>query len=151
LLAGGAAEESYFDQCPDTGIVRKVRPDFLRKGHILVDIKTTRDAEVGAFAKDIAFYSYHLSAAYYLDVVSSVLGQNYSDFIIIAVEKVAPYGVSVLHLDQGTIDAGRFLYKKALRKLKECRETGLYTGYPDKVLSVSLPAYAFPHEEIDGE
>lgn len=146
LLTGGAAEESYFDQCPDTGIVRKARPDFLRQGHIIVDVKTTTDAEPVAFAKQIANFMYHVSAAYYLDIVSNVLGQRFDQFIIIAVEKSPPYGVSVHLLDEGTIDAGRFLYKKALKTLKECRDSNQYPGYPDAILSTAIPPWAFPSE-----
>jgi hypothetical protein len=148
LLTGGAAEESYFDQCPETGIVRKVRPDFLRQGHMIVDLKTTEDASPNAFMRSIAKYHYELSGAYYLDVVSNVMGQNFKDFIIIAVEKKPPYAVAVYRLDDGAIDAGRFLYQKALRILKRCKETGDYHGYADEVLSLGLPAWAFPSEEF---
>lgn len=146
LLAGGHAEESYFDQCPDTGIVRKARPDFLRQGHIIVDVKTTTDAEPETFRKDIAKYKYHLSAAYYLDVISAVLGERFDQFIIIAVEKSPPYGVSVHLLDEGTVDAGRFLYKKALKILKECKDKNQWPAYPDEILSSSLPHWAWPQE-----
>lgn len=146
LLAGGAAEESYFDQCSETGIVRKVRPDFLRDGHIIVDVKTTTDAEPSEFAKAIARFNYHVSAAYYLDVVSSVIGQKFNQFIIIAVEKTPPFGVSVHLLDEGTIDAGRFLYKKALKILKECKDKNQFPGYPDDILTTSLPSWAWPVE-----
>lgn len=147
LLAGGHSEESYFDQCPETGLIRKVRPDFSRQGHIIVDLKTTIDAEPETFRRDIARYKYHLSGAYYLDVVSAVTGEKFNQFIIIAVEKSPPYGVSVHLLDEGTVDAGRFLYKKALKILKECKEKNEWPAYPDRILNSAIPHYAFPQEE----
>jgi hypothetical protein len=147
LLSDGAAEESYFDQCPETGLVRKVRPDFLRQGHIIVDVKTTTNGEPRTFERAIATFNYHLSAAYYLDVVSSVTGERFDQFIIVAVEKEAPFGVSVHLLDDGTIGAGRHLYKKALNTLKECKSKNAWPGYPDEILSASLPHWAFPSEE----
>lgn len=146
LLTGGAAEESYFDQCPDTGIVRKARPDFLRQGHIIVDVKTTTDADPADFARTIANFGYHISAAYYLDVVTNVLGQKFDQFIIIAVEKSPPYAVSVHLLDEGTIDAGRYLYRKALKTLAECRKKNEWPGYPDQILNTAIPPWAFPSE-----
>lgn len=146
LLAAGEPESSYLDQCPDTGLVRKVRPDYLRKGHMVVDVKTTNDAEPREFAKAIANFQYHLSGAMYLDVISNVTGQNYDKFIIVAVEKKPPYGVSVHCLDDGTIDAGRFLYRKALRILKECKDKDQWPGYPDEVLMTAIPPWAFPQE-----
>ncbi|MGE0527858.1 MAG: PD-(D/E)XK nuclease-like domain-containing protein [Bdellovibrionales bacterium] len=147
LLSGGAAEESYFWQDPDTGIICKCRPDFLRDGHILVDIKTTQNADPSDFTKQIANFKYHLQAAFYLDGVSEVVGQRFDQFIIIAIEKSAPYGISVHLLDEATIDAGRFLYKKALKILKECKIKNQYPGYPDQILTTAIPSWAWPSEE----
>jgi hypothetical protein len=147
LLAGGASEESYFDVCPETGLVRKARPDFLKDGHIIVDVKTTTDADPKEFEKDVANFGYHISAAYYLDVVGAVLKKKFDQFIIIAIEKTPPFGISIHLLDEDTIQAGRFLYKKALRILKECKEKNHYPGYPDKIRSSRIPQWAFPQEE----
>ncbi len=149
LLSSGAAEESYFWQDPDTGLVCKCRPDFLREGHIIVDVKSTVDASFDGFPTQVARMKYHLSAAMYLDGVSAVLGQNFDQFIVLAIEKEPPYALNVHLLDQGTIDAGRLLYKRALKQLKECREKNSYPGYTEKVLTLSLPNWAFPFEEVD--
>ena len=151
LLSGGAAEESYFWQDPDTGIVCKCRPDYLRQGHIIVDVKSTVDASTDGFPTQMARLKYHLSAAMYLDGVSAVLGQKFDQFLILAIEKEPPYAMAVHLLDQGTIDAGRLLYKRALAKLKECRETKHYPAYGEKIITSSLPAWAFPFEEIASE
>jgi hypothetical protein len=147
FLADGAAEESYFDQCSETGLVRKARPDFLHQGRTIVDIKTTRDASPGFFFNEIKRRGYHISAAYYLDVVSNVLGKHFDDFVIIAVEKTAPYGVAVYRIDSGQIDAGRSMYMTALRKLKQCKATDSYPGYPDEVMDTSMPDWAFPQND----
>lgn len=151
LLSGGAAEESYFWQDPDTGIVCKCRPDYLRQGHIIVDVKSTVDASADGFPTQMARLKYHLSAAMYLDGVSAVLGQKFDQFLILAIEKEQPYAMAVHLLDQGTIDAGRLLYKRALVKLKECREAKHYPAYGEKIITSSLPAWAFPFEEIASE
>jgi hypothetical protein len=150
LLSGGRAEESYFDECPETGIKRKARPDFLRDGHIIVDVKTTIDASPEAFAKAIANFNYHISGAYYLDVVGNVLGRKFDQFVIIAIEKEAPYGISVHMLEESTIEAGQYLYRKALRTLSECRKTNNFHGYPDHILTTAIPPWAFPAEVVNG-
>lgn len=147
LLSSGAAEESYFWQDSETGIVCKCRPDFLRGGHTIIDVKSTIDAQPTTFPKAIANFSYHLSAAFYLEGVSQVIGQRFDEFIIIAVEKTAPYGVSVHLLDQGTIEAGRFLFRKALTVLKQCKDSDRYPAYPDRILTTALPNWAWPSEE----
>jgi exodeoxyribonuclease VIII len=147
LLSGGHAEQSYFDICPDTGLARKARADFLKDEHTIIDVKTTASAKPEDFAKSIANFGYHISAAYYLDVVGSVLNKKFDEFMIIAIESSAPYGISVHLLDEDAISAGRFLYKKALRTLKECKDKNIYPGYPEKILTTSLPPWAYPHEE----
>ncbi len=148
-LAGGRPEESFFDQCPDTGIVRKARPDFLIEGRRIVDVKTTTDASPAEFLKQIARFKYHVSAAYYLDVVSSVTGHNYDEFLIVAVEKTAPYGVAVYQIEPGAIDDGRLLYKKALNTLKECRNKNEWPAYADSVQHIALPPWAYSEAELN--
>ncbi len=153
LLSTGAAEESYFWQCPSTGIVCKCRPDFLRTvegiGEVIIDVKSTVDASPDGFPKQIANFNYHMQAAHYLNGVSAVLGRTVSEFIIIAIEKEAPHGISIHRLDAGTLDAGRFLARKALAALKECKASAQYPGYPEKILTSSLPNWAYPVEDIN--
>jgi hypothetical protein len=145
LLTSGAAEESYFCECPDTGIMLKARPDFLRDG-MIVDLKTTINAHPAAFVKSIANFQYHISAAVYLDVVSAATGQDFKEFIFIAVEKEGPYGVSVHRLDEIAIEEGRKLYKKALKILAECQKSGDFPSYADEILNAYLPSWAFKAE-----
>lgn len=148
LLSGGAAEESYFWIDEETGILCKCRPDYLRQGHIIVDVKSTIDASPEGFNTQMARMKYHVQAAFYLDGVSAVLGKKFDDFTILAIEKEAPFAMTIQRLDDGTIDAGRLLYKRALKQLKSCREKNYYPAYTEKVYTASLPAWAFPFEEI---
>lgn len=148
LLAGGAAEEAFFWQDQSTGIICKCKPDFLRNGRIVVDPKTTFDAEPTVFAKQIAKLQYHLSGAFYLDGVTAVTGEKHDQFINIAIESEEPHGISVHLLDEATIDAGRFLYKKALKILRECKDKNEWPSYPDQILTTAIPHWAFPAEDV---
>ncbi len=149
LLDGGAAEESYFWQDPETGIVCKCRPDYLRKGHIILDVKSTIDASLDGFPTQIARLKYNFSAAMYLDGVTAVTGEKYDEFIILAIEKEPPYAMGLHLIDAGSIDAGRMQYKRCLKILKQCREQNSYPSYEEKIFTASLPAWAFPVEDID--
>lgn len=146
ILAGGASEESYFWRDADSGILCKCRPDFNREGRIVVDVKSTLDASYRSMQRDIANFKYHVQAAYYLDGITQVLGQTHDTFLILAVEKSAPYGVQVFEIDEATIEAGRQEYKRALMILKKCQETGVYPAYPDALTPLALPAWAWPLE-----
>jgi hypothetical protein len=145
LLDCGHAEESYFAEFyTDSAFPLKCRPDLLREGKIIVDVKTTSDASLGDFQKSIANFKYHLSAALYLDVVSAVTHENYTDFVILAIETKPPYAVATFLLDEATIDVGRSLYKKAMIIFAQSKKTGIYEAYPDEIQPINLPAWAWP-------
>ncbi len=142
LISDGHPEESFFWTDPETGIEMKTRPDFIRDGHICVDLKTTLNAKYSEFQKDIANHLYHVQAAIQLDGISEVLGQKYNDHVILAVEVDPPFEINCLHLDEQMINEGRALYQMALKTLKECRKTGIYPGYGDQLTPISLPSWA---------
>lgn len=142
LVAAGHAEESLFWKDAETGVQCKARPDFVREGHIVVDVKSTIDASLHSFQKDFASYGYHIQAALYLDACSEVLKGNYDTFIIIAIEKEAPHALNCFQIDQYSLQEGRELYQSALKVLKKCQETGSYPGYPPELVPLALPSWA---------
>jgi exodeoxyribonuclease VIII len=142
LMSDGHAEESLFWTDPETGIQCKARPDFIREGHILVDLKTTEDASYRSFQKDIVKFSYHFQAAMYLDAATAVFERPFDTFIIIAVEKNPPYAVQCFQLDETAIREGQELYYAALKKLKPCLESKIYPAYGNDLIPVALPTYA---------
>ena len=148
LLSLGHAEEAYMWRDADTGILCKCKPDFLREGHIIVDVKSTQDASFNSFQKSIANFDYHLSAAMYLDGVSAVTGDTYDTFVIIAVEKESPFALACYVLDEATIDAGRVEYKNALARLNQCIKAKEYPGYPDIIQPANLPSWRWPKEDL---
>lgn len=148
LLSSGHAEEAYFWIDPETDILCKCKPDFLREGHIIVDVKSTIDASFNSFQKAIANFNYHLSAAFYLDGVSAVTGDTYDTFVILAVEKDAPFAMACYVLDEATIEAGRVEYRNALTKLKQCIETKSWPDYPDTIQPINLPSWAWPKDDM---
>lgn len=129
LISDGHAEESLFWNDPETGIQCKARPDFIREGHIIVDVKTTESAGPRQFFFDARKYGYHFQAAMYLDAASAVYNQVFDTFIIIAVEKKPPYAVHCFKLTESFLREGQELYYSALAKLKPCLETGIYPAY----------------------
>ena len=92
-----------------------------QKGHI-VDVKTTRNASPEAFGETIINQKYHMQAAYYLD------GTGLDKYYIVAIEKVAPYGVCVYKFSKKLIEKGREEYIKGIEIMKEITTKG-YSGY----------------------
>lgn len=146
LFTGHQAEQSVF--WDEDGLMLKCRPDAWKPG-LLVDLKTTRDANPNEFGKTAHEYGYHQSAAHYIDGVKAAAGEELP-FHFVLVEKTAPYLVSVVELDIEAINLGRQLNDRAKRIYRECIETGNWPGYPTAEL-ISLPMWAiYKAEEILG-
>jgi len=97
---------------------KKIRPDALGDT-LIADIKTTQSAIPTEFKWSVKNFHYHLSAAYYLDVAKQIDGRD-RDFIIIAIENQAPYGIVVFKLSQSLLEQGRDLYHRALLSHASC-------------------------------
>ncbi len=142
LISDGSAEESFFWKDPETGVECKSRPDFLRDGHIIVDVKTTLDAGFTSFKKDVSNYGYYIQAAHYLEGASIVLDKQFDAFVIIAVEKSPPYAVQCFQIDEEAIRVGQNLIQSALKTLKKCQASGIYPAYGEHIQPIDLPPWA---------
>lgn len=146
LFTGHKAEQSIFWE--EDGLMLKCRPDAAHRG-LLVDLKTTRDANPNEFGKTAHEYGYHQSAAHYIDGVKAATGEELP-FHFVLVEKTEPYLVSVVELDVEAVNIGRQLNDRAKRIYRECVETNTWPGYPAAEL-ISLPMWAiYKTEEILG-
>lgn len=146
LFNGHQAEQSVFWE--EDGLMLKCRPDAWKPG-VLVDLKTTRDANPNEFGKTAHEFGYHQSAAHYIDGVKAATGEELP-FHFVLVEKTAPYLVSVVELDVEAVNIGRQLNDRAKRIYRECVESGTWPGYPAADL-ISLPMWAiYKAEELLG-
>lgn len=139
LISGGHAEVS-FDAVLEE-VTTRGRCDYLRADGIVVDLKTTKSASPGSFARSIADYRYHVQAAIYTDLLEAN-GIFVPEFVFVAVEKTYPYAVGIYKLDQNAMALGRSLYQRDLRLYKHCVEMDDWPGYPEEVVTLSLPAWA---------
>jgi exodeoxyribonuclease VIII len=122
---------------------KKSRADLLDEtGGFIWDLKTCEDARPENFARDVAKYKYHLSAAYYMDVFSEAgTKKQIKNFGWIAVEKKAPYNVTVMIATPEMIDVGRAEYRKALGIYEKCLASKSYPGYETKIHRLELPKF----------
>jgi hypothetical protein len=146
LFTNHEAEQSVF--WDEDGLMLKCRPDAWKPG-LLIDLKTTRDANPNEFGKTAHEYGYHQSAAHYIDGVKAATGEELP-FHFVLVEKSAPYLVSVVELDVEAVNIGRQLNDRAKRIYRECVETDTWPGYPNADL-IGLPMWAiYKAEELLG-
>jgi exodeoxyribonuclease VIII len=146
LAADGASELSLVWTEPLTGLTCKSRLDKFPAGEdLIVDLKTI-GRDITRFEWDIANFGYDFQAAFYSDAWHVLTGRTLR-FGIVVVESNPPHTVRAAIVDDDTLAAGRFKYRKALRQLAECYDRNRWPGPPDPV-AWSLPTDAMPTVEL---
>jgi len=142
LLEVGQAETSVVWQDEETGVLLKIRPDWLVADAAIVDVKSAVDASRDGFSRACATYGYAISAAMYRTGVRAVMG-NALPFRFIVLEKGRPFAVALYEADSDFLRRGERDFRKALRVLAECRRTGDWPGYQrGETALIGLPAWA---------
>lgn len=140
----GVAEQSIYWTDPETGIRCRIRPDW-RRGPIIVDYKTIKDAAPDTISRAIKDRSYHQQDAFYIDGVEAAgLAPDGARFVFVFQSKIAPYLVTVRELVDQDRDIGRARNQRALRIYKECETTGIWpdwTGPVTEIPTISMPSY----------
>lgn len=168
LLAGAECEQSFFWRDDEDGefllhdedgvltpVLRKCRTDIITgNGEFIVDVKTTDDVSKAGFGRTIANLGYHISAAWYLDVLYGLYGDEAPQgFAFIAVQKTRPFDVAVHYLTDQQIHLGRLIYRKYLRRLVRAMNENRWPGVADgEFIEAELPVWEMRKLELlEGE
>ena len=145
-LLSGKHEVPLFWTDELTGEKCKVRLDCftpLSDRVLIVDYKSTNDAETEAFIRSAINYGYDFQSAMYTEAVRRCMEKE-AVFIFIAQEKEPPYAVNVLAADQLLVQRGYDTFRELLGIYHECKTSGNWYGYlgPNNQINVlGLPAY----------
>lgn len=131
--------EGYETRC-------KSRLDFVAMAGAIVDLKTTRDSSPGGFGREVARYSYHCQAAFYVDAYFAATGQRLP-YVWVAVEAEEPFVPQVYRLTPEAYELGRSAYIGLLDKLNDCTRLNSWPGYGEGELAVELPAWMLPDDD----
>lgn len=150
-ILSGKKEVSFFLKDEETGLIKKCRPDCLTDisdTHILVDYKSTDNADSDVFMKQAINLMYDLQMSYYKDILDEITGNNYT-VIFIAQEKTAPYCVNVLEANEYFLKSGRDMYRTMLERMAECKRTGNWYGYLNgSINTLGLPNWLQKQYEV---
>ena len=146
----GVAEQCLFWQDEETGIWRRAMLDFLRfpddNGYVyVIDYKTGVTANPADLGRTIFNFGYYMQHAWYLDGVNAFpeLSPYFEPiFLFVFQEKTPPYLVSVVQLHPDDVRWGRLRNRKALDVYQRCTDLAEWPGYPDEIVSVSMPGWA---------
>ena len=123
LFAQGEAEVALVWLDEETGVKCKVKIDWWASPRQLVDVKSAEDVTFDGFRKACGRLGYALSAAMYCEAVFQITGEE-PEWAFVACEKGRPNTVAVYRATQRLLERGRSDFRRALRRLAECRARG---------------------------
>lgn len=146
----GYREASIFYRDLESGLACRVRPDY----HIppcaewpnglIIDLKSTDDARPAAFARTIANFGYHTSAAMYCDGFQAYYGtEKPPEFLWLVIERSRPYACAAYQATEETLFAGHAKKREALELIAHCQRIGQWPSYSPRIEPIALPAWAF--------
>lgn len=127
FTTGGTAEVSYFILDEETGLIVKCRNDYeIRKGgkFIISDLKTAASSNPRFMDSAMKKLGYHIQDAVYTHVTGA------DNFVFVVIESAEPFVITAPVIMPSELKRlGYLQYRKALRGIKECMETGFWPGY----------------------
>lgn len=149
--AAGEAEVSIFVKDPETGLLVRVRLDWLTHDGRSVDLKTAADASDDAFGKSIINYRYHVQQALYSDAYQWETGERLQSFEFAVVESDMPHCTSLVSLPDDAVAYGRMLYRRDLRRYADCIARDEWPGLHGEPHVIALPGWFVAQMEADLE
>lgn len=143
LLNESSFEQSIYWTDKETGLQFKARPD-IWSSSMIVDLKTTSNANIFSFSRSALEYGYYLQAGMAFEA-SKALGKPIEMFVILACEKEEPYVPAVYIMKEEALNFGIDQFNCYKRKLKKCMDSNKWEGY--LVQELGVPAYAKITEE----
>lgn len=145
-LLKGEKEKPFFWADEMTGEECKCRVDCLTEvgeNLIIVDLKSTDNAETEAFMRSAIKYGYDLQSAMYSDGVKVNTGRE-PLFVFIAIEKKPPYAINILQSDKLLVRRGYDIFRELIGIYHDCKVTDNWYGYLgrfNQINNLALPAY----------
>lgn len=136
IFKEGVTEISGYFRDEKTGILIRIRPDFLSTREDLsmfIDLKTTRDSSYDGFQKQINSLKYHMQLALYRKGIFAITGNMPSICGWTAVENKKPYEVALYTADEAMIEIGDRWCRYALDRLHKCI---VEKNFPQRQVSV---------------
>jgi hypothetical protein len=98
-------------------------------GLCIGDLKTTRNAALSQWTRDVFNFCYHVQAAFNLDMYNAASKEDRTTFCHIIQENTPPFEPGKRMLDAEFIEMGRIEYRAALANYCKCLEFGVWPGY----------------------
>ena len=149
----GRAEVPLTFADPRTGRICKARLDRVNLDGMVLDLKSTRSAELRNFGRQAWHLGYFHQAAFYSVAIGVATGQDPEriPFLFLAVENEPPYDVAVFEPCPETRYAAMEEVHRLMDSLAECERTGKWPGRYDGIQILQAPAYVLTSEDEEWE
>lgn len=142
-------EASIFFIDPATGVLCKIRPDFmvppcdLFPNGLIVDGKSCEDASPEGFSRNAWNWEMHYQAALYSDGFQQHFKtRGRPEFLWLAQEKEPPYACAIYSATADIVNFGRRKMRPLIELYARCSASGIWPGYSTAVTELALPAWA---------
>jgi hypothetical protein len=115
-LGAWDSEVMAVSRCKETGLLIKCKADLFGSGRIIDFKSTSGGATPPDFLHAVNTFDYHVSAAFYSDIIEGLLGVRLP-FVWVPVTKSEPYECEFIEVSEALLDEGRKLYKAGLRRI----------------------------------
>lgn len=151
IFAQGRAEISMYADDPDTGLPLRGRADWITNGNVInlgdrlliVDYKTTTDANPRNWWRAAFRFSYHLQFAWYIELARALKLDDSPIFLHVCQELEPPHLISVNELGVDEYKLGREQMREAIAIYLDCRDRDVWPGYPPLINPISYAPWAF--------
>ena len=107
---------------------------------IVLDLKTTDSVDPEQFTKKVVNLGYDFQAAFYTQAAAVAYGKPFR-FIFVAVERRAPYTVSLFEVTPDMMAEGMYKCEKAIASYSACSSSGVWPRPEAKILSLGYPGW----------
>ena len=145
----GRCEVSMFWKDESTGRRYKGRVDkIIEHGHIVFDLKTTRDCSSYRFGAQSYALGYHIKMAMYWSGYRAITGHE-PKMRLGAIESKAPHESAVYRLTKDVIVQGLEEWQMLEARLAECEKTNNWPAAEEEETDLILPAWASEKADQD--
>jgi|ETNmetMinimDraft_31_1059906.scaffolds.fasta_scaffold00022_3 hypothetical protein len=124
----GLPEVAIFAMCPLTGMMLKVKFDWLRFDDVAVDMKTTASVKPEKFRRQIEDLRYDIQQEFY-KYVARLQDIPVEEFVFVATEYVQMDACQPFRLSEKRSKKAFSLMMSKLPELEECKKTNRWYGY----------------------
>ena len=131
IFETGAAEQTLMWE--QDGVLCRCRPDLLAAGNaVMLDYKSTENAEPEAFIRQISRMSYDFQAEWYVKGGKALSGSE-PTFVFLAQEITAPYACSLISLANSYREVGKSKVSRALAIWNKCVRDNHWPAYSTRI------------------